>query len=114
MLDISEGNLFIRDIDSTTAPARLHRSQLNAIPQEPYFFPGSFRENLTRGDDVTEDRMWQVLRKIELERKIIDLGGLDQPLTPETFSAGELQLLSLARAVLHPKGILLLDEATSK
>ena len=49
-----------------------------------------------------------------LRYKIQELGRLDAYLVLGTFSAGRLQLLSLVRAMLQPKGILFLGEAASK
>jgi ABC-type phosphate transport system ATPase subunit len=53
-------------------------------------------------------------REVGWEQKILDLGGTTQECLAETFSSGECQLLSLARAIHHPKDIVLLDDVSSK
>ncbi|KAL1311450.1 hypothetical protein AAFC00_001610 [Neodothiora populina] len=113
ILDVSEGSLVVLGKDTTYIPPRIHRKRFNTIPQESYFFQGTFRENLTRGDDVRDDLILRALSKVGLQQKVLGLGGIDHDLEPETFSSGECQLLSLARAILHPTKILLLDEAAS-
>lgn len=114
MLDVSKGSLTVRGGDTTHTDLCVHRAKFNTIPQEPYFYQGSFKANLSRGNAIPEEKLLEVLREVGLEQKILDLGGLDQECLAETFSAGECQLLSLARAILHPRGIVLLDEVSSK
>lgn len=114
MLDITGGSLLVRGNHTAHTDLRVHRSNFNTIPQEPYFYQGSFKANLSRGENIAEERLLEVLRRVGLEQKILDLGGLDQECLAETFSSGESQLLSLARAILHPKGIVLLDEVSSR
>ena len=78
------------------------------MPQDPYFFPGNVRKNLDPDANFADDDIQARLTKIQ------ELGGLDTYLVLSTFSAGRLQLLSLVRAMLQPKGILFLGEAASK
>lgn len=114
MLDLSAGQLLIHGQPSTGFGNRQLRRCLTTIPQNPYFHPGTVRENLD------PDRLFAVsdieaqLARVGLVAKIAEMGGLDAVLVLETLSAGQLQLLSLVRVMMRPQGIILFDEATSK
>lgn len=85
------------------------------VPQGNRIFSGTVREALTFGDDVPEDKLFQAL-DIAVAGFVRDLPqGLDTPLGERGagLSEGQLQRLSIARAVLSGHPILLLDEATS-
>lgn len=90
------------------------RHNLNTIPQDPYFFPGTIRKNLDPDSTSSDAAIQALIARVGLENEIAKCGGLNGELAIESFSAGQLQLLSLARGVLNPKGLLLLDEATSR
>lgn len=120
MIEPCEGHVTIAGYSSASVSAQDLRRSLNIIPQDPYFFPGSIRANMLPDNEETSsvqhEQISKALRKVGLYDKILSDSGadLDSELHSELFSAGQLQLLSLARAMLKPKGILILDEATSK
>ncbi|KAL3421008.1 hypothetical protein PVAG01_07453 [Phlyctema vagabunda] len=113
MIDVPSGELLIGGRSFETFGNKRLRQSVNTIPQDPYFFPGTFRENLDQESGFSDEEIQVRLRKVGLDSEVVKAGGLDAQLEREKFSAGQLQLFSLARAMLHPKGILLLDEATS-
>ncbi|KAH6879901.1 P-loop containing nucleoside triphosphate hydrolase protein [Thelonectria olida] len=120
------GHVHVDDIDIYAANDSMYRQNLALIPQEPVIFAGSVRENLDPLKRCTDSAMQDALDKTgfesairkslvrktdeaQLRASVLDL-RLDSDLQ---LSAGEIQLLALARAVLQNAKILLLDEATA-
>jgi ATP-binding cassette subfamily C protein len=92
--------------------AALHRARV-LLPQEAYVFAGSLRENLCYLAENQEDEtLEQAMARLGLEDLLTRLGDLDAPITPAQLSAGEKQLIALARAYVSPARIVVLDEAT--
>jgi ATP-binding cassette subfamily C protein len=83
------------------------------IPQEAYVFAGTVRENLAYlrpAADTAE--LSAAAAAVGADPLVARLGGLDGPLEPAGLSAGERQLVALARAYLSPAPLAVLDEAT--
>ena len=95
---------------------RSDRSELVAmVPQESYVFAGSLRDNLTYlKPAATDQQILAAAQAVGLERVLDRLGGLDAEidLSKSGMSAGERQLVTLARAHLSARPIVILDEAT--
>ncbi|WP_406631016.1 ATP-binding cassette domain-containing protein [Amycolatopsis sp. WGS_07] len=86
------------------------------VPQQAYVFAGTVRENLSLFcPEATDHRLIAAASAVGAAPLLARLGGLDAELPhgPATLSAGEAQLLALARAYAAPAGIVVLDEATS-
>nr|XP_010972089.1 ATP-binding cassette sub-family C member 10 isoform X2 [Camelus bactrianus] len=115
LLEPSSGTVLLDGVDTSQLELAELRSQLAIIPQEPFLFSGTVRENLDpRG--LYEDRaLWQALEQCHLSEVIISLGGLDRELGEggRSLSLGQRQLLCLARALLTDAKILCIDEATA-
>lgn len=105
---MSKGRLSLDGIDVTTSTRTSLRSQLAFIPQSPDLFTGSLRENLDPLGIYDAKELHAVLQDARLGTLALDTrvdhGG-------ENFSAGERQLLSLARAMLTSACCLVMDEA---
>ena len=93
------------------------RRQLGVVPQEPFLFAGSIRDNVRFArPEVSDEEVMEAIRVVGLGEFIDALPlGLDTPLHERgvSLSAGERQLLALARTFTARPRILVLDEATS-
>ncbi|MGW0312120.1 ATP-binding cassette domain-containing protein [Streptomyces flavidovirens] len=90
----------------------VHRRAL--VPQEAYVFSGALRDNLTYlcPDPPPDPAVLASARAVGAYELLLRLGGLDAAVAPGELSAGERQLIALARAHLAPVPVVLLDEAT--
>jgi ATP-binding cassette subfamily C protein len=83
------------------------------IPQEAYVFTGTVGDNLRYlRPDAPGHQVGSAVRAVGAEALVERLGGLDAALRPADLSAGERQLIALARAYLAPAPVAVLDEAT--
>ncbi|MCP4227958.1 MAG: ABC transporter ATP-binding protein, partial [Actinomycetia bacterium] len=93
------------------------RSQLGVVPQEPFLFNRSVRDNIAFArPEATDDEVLDACRAVGIEELIDRLdNGLDSFVHERgsSLSSGERQLLALARAFLARPRVLILDEATS-
>lgn len=95
------------------------RQMIGLIPQDPTLFRGTLRENLVpEFSDITDEKIWAMLRSIDLEHWVKSLGqgeGLDYPIEERggNLSAGERQLICMARCFLSEAPLVITDEATS-
>jgi ATP-binding cassette, subfamily B, bacterial len=93
------------------------RSQIGVVPQEPFLFAGSVRDNLVFANPTASDAdVDEAIDAVGL-RELVDRlpAGMDTVVHErgQTLSAGERQLLALGRAFLSHPRVLVLDEATS-
>ena len=101
----------------TQVPIESWRATLGYVPQEPFMFSRSLRENVAFGADSPSDEALQ--SAVDLAQLTQDLGqlpdGLDTVVGERgfTLSGGQRQRATLARAVLRQPGLLILDDALS-
>jgi ATP-binding cassette subfamily B protein len=93
------------------------RRQIGVVPQEPFLFAGSIKDNLKFANpDATDAQVDEAVDQVGLRELIDQLPeGIDTIVHErgQTLSAGERQLLALGRAFLSHPRVLVLDEATS-
>jgi ATP-binding cassette subfamily B protein len=115
--DPREGSVSFGGVDLRDATLASLRERIVVVPQEGFLFTGSVRENIRVGrDDATDDEIDAAVAALGLEDIF---GAFPEGLDTEVrergsrLSAGEKQLVSLARAALADPALLVLDEATS-
>ncbi|KAJ5538214.1 hypothetical protein N7494_007693 [Penicillium frequentans] len=113
MIEIQSGDIIIDGISLQSCPRDMIRSKITVIPQEPVLFPGTIRENIGAFKSLDDHRALRALEKVELKGHVMEYGGLDAKMDDLPLSAGQRQLICLARAIVMKQNILLLDEVTS-
>jgi ATP-binding cassette subfamily B protein len=115
--DVDEGAITLDGIDISKMRRRDLRSNVGMVLQDTWLFGGTIRENIAFGNlEATEAQILAAARATYVDRFVHSLPhGYDTVIDDEggTVSAGEKQLLTIARAFLADPTILILDEATS-
>lgn len=113
MQDLTQGMIKIDSLDITTIQRTAIRKQISSIPQDAFHAPGTFRFNTDLYGLSFDDQIIDALSKVDLWHLVLERGGLDTEMLPDTLSKGQFQLLALARAMLQKRKLVLMDEATS-
>ena len=115
--DPTEGTVRVDGVPLAEVDLDAYRRQLGYVPQEVFLFSGTVRDNIAYGRaGVTDAEVEAAARAVGAHDLVAGLpGGYLHPITERgrSLSAGQRQLLALARAHLVDPAILLLDEATS-
>jgi ATP-binding cassette subfamily B protein len=115
--DPDEGSVRVDGLDLRELDLPSFRRQLGYVPQEAFLFSGTLRDNIAYGrDDAPDAEVERAARAVGAHEFIAALpGGYRHELSERgrSLSAGQRQLIALARAELVDPALLLLDEATS-
>ena len=115
--ELDKGRILIDGRDIATMRRRDLRAHIGMVLQDTWLFSGTIRDNIAYGRvGATEDEILEAARATYVDRFVHSLpDGYDTVLDDEgsSLSAGEKQLLTIARAFLADPAILILDEATS-
>jgi len=115
--EIGGGAIRLDGVDISQMPRRDLRSNVGMVLQDTWLFSGTIRENIAYGlVGCTEEQILEAARATYVDRFVHSLSaGYDTRIDDEggAISAGEKQLITIARAFLADPAILILDEATS-
>jgi len=115
--DVTGGRISLDGVDIATMTRADLRAELGMVSQDPWLFGGTIAENIAYGHaGATHEQVVAAARAAYVDRFVGALpDGYDTVLDDDgaTLSAGEKQLITVARAFLRDPAILVLDEATS-
>ncbi|CAF1052401.1 unnamed protein product [Adineta ricciae] len=111
-----DGTILIDDIDISRITLAQLRSHLSVIPQQPILFSGTLRYNLDPCHLYSDEQCWAVLEDVQLKQFVHEQSnGLEMMINEggSNLSAGQCQLICIARVILKKSKIILIDEATA-
>ena len=115
--DIQKGQILIDGIDIRKIKISSLRRHFGQMLQDVFLFSGDIRSNIVlREEGFTDAEVWEACRYVNADAFIGKLEhGLDEVVRERgnNFSAGQRQLLSFARTIIHKPSVMILDEATA-
>jgi len=116
LLEPTKGKIFLDGSDiSTIHPVEL-RQNIALMPQEPYLFSGTLKENLELSQKISKQKMNKILAQTGLDELVRKSGSADTLNVGERgsyLSVGQRHLVALARALMSDAPIMILDEPTT-
>ena len=115
--DIQKGQILIDGIDIKNIKISSLRRHFGQMLQDVFLFSGTIRSNIIlRDESITDDEVNKTCKYVNADHFIDKLTkGLDEEVRERgnNFSAGQRQLLSFARTIVHKPSVIILDEATA-
>lgn len=115
VLNVSDGEVRVGGIDTGLLPLARLRDAVCVVPQSPSVGEGAtIRSVIDPALCADDPQVWQALTNVGLQQLVSGMElRLDSPVDSASMSAGELQLLVLARAVMRRPPVLILDESSA-
>ena len=115
--EFQKGEILIDGIDIRKIKISSLRRHFGQMLQDVFLFSGTIRSNIIlREEGISDEEILQVCRYVNADKFIDKLDhGLDEEVRERgnNFSAGQRQLLSFARTIIHKPSVMILDEATA-
>jgi ATP-binding cassette subfamily B protein len=117
LYDVQKGQVVVGGVDVRDWDLKKLRRQFGMVLQDVHLFSGTIASNIRLGDQtISNEAIAEAARIVNLDEWVATLPrGLDEEVAERgaSMSAGQKQLVSFARALVHDPKILILDEATS-
>ena len=114
--DIQKGSILVDGVDIRDIRIASLRRHFGQMLQDVFLFSGTIRSNITLRDDIPDEEIMRVCDYVNASSFIGRLEkGLDEEVRERgnNFSAGQRQLISFARTIVHRPSVMILDEATA-
>lgn len=114
--DAQRGTITVDGVDVKKIKISSLRKHFGQMPQDVFLFSGTVRSNIVLHEEKTDEEIMRACAFVNADKFIAKLPrGLDEEVLERSnnFSAGERQLLSFARMIVHSPEVMILDEATA-
>ncbi len=116
LYEIQRGKILINNNDIKDLPYNILRKNISIVMQDVFLFSKNIKENIILNNEFDKEKFSFAIKATHIDKFIKKYHEKEEKMVAErgaTFSAGERQLLSFARALYYDPSILILDEATS-
>ncbi len=114
--EVNDGDILIDDVSIKDMSRTELRSLFGMVLQDTWMFEGTFKENIIfNKEDISNEELKEVIKEANLSHFVSTLSEKENALLKEdsSLSAGQKQLMTIARAMVENAPLLILDEATS-